>query len=207
MDIGTVKDFGQRIFDQYANEEEAKKKFLFAKALQNNSQLNGDVHQAFFSVVNDVCSKDNHLDQKCAFRKTLIENIKNMVMWQEYFKRNTDVDGKVIFKYLKGDQDEIRFEEFEKQSAYFQLYSEALYTLIQSVLNRFYDEEIENNYSIILAKTYRLYYQHLFDSITAQSRGTSAIDTDMLEKLKDLFIKVEEPALRGEELVYDINSI
>ncbi|MCH6580672.1 MAG: hypothetical protein IH802_09990 [Nitrospinae bacterium] len=62
--------------------------------------------------------------------------------------------------------------------AYFQLYSEALYSLMQGVLNRFYDEVFENNYSTMLTRIWRTYFEHYFKFIVAKSQGREFLGRD-----------------------------
>ena len=63
-------------------------------------------------------------------------------------------NSQAIYSVLKYSCQGVDQDEFEKQSAYFQLYSEAMYSLMQSILNRYYDESIENNYSVMLVKVW-----------------------------------------------------
>ena len=203
MDYKTVTEFSESLFQKYSTEEPMKDKFLFAKALQNNSRFYDDVKADFFDQVNHICRLENHHIQKCSFRKVLLTNIKNMIMWQEYFKKNAPGEGRLIYSFLQDSTKNTSFENFEKQSAYFQLYSEALYSLFQCVLNRFYDQIIENSYSVILLTVFRLYYQKMFESILCHQRGEIFEEMDELLQLKELIEKIEEPALKGDERAYD----
>ena len=205
MDSQSVLDYSKKIFDHYSTEEEARERFLFAKALQNNDHLREDVKREFFARVEVVCDDDNHRKQKQAFRKMLLENIKNMVMWQEYFKR--EKDSQAIYSVLKDSFKGVDQDEFEKQLAYFQLYSEAMYSLLQSILNRYYDESIENNYSVMLVKAWRVYFEQYFNSIVAKVQGTEFTGSEPLAKLQEILKKVEASTLEGDDLVYDLSSI
>ena len=207
MDYQDVLDYSQDLFKHYATEEKAREKFLFAKALHNNKWFYKDVEQEFITRVKAICGDEDHQFQKLAFRKVLLDNIKNMVMWQEFFKRDSEEDSKLIFSFMKDSFKKMTHEEFEKQSAYFQLYSEALYSMVQCILNRFYDEAIENSYSVMLTKVWRLYYEQYYNSILAKIRGTEFPGAESLSKLNTLLEKVEASALKGDELVYDIDKI
>ncbi len=207
MDSESVLEYSQNLLKHYATEEEARERFLFAKALYNNEWFYKDVEQEFFVRVKAICGDDNHQSQKLAFRKVLLDNIKNMVMWQEFFKRDSEEDSKQIFSFMKESFKKMTHEEFEKQSAYFQLYSEALYSLVQCILNRFYDEAIENNYSVMLTKVWRLYFEQYYNSILAKINGTEFSGGEALSQLNAVLEKVEASTLKGEELVYDIDKI
>jgi hypothetical protein len=207
MDSQGVLDYSKGVFTHYSTGEEAREKFLFAKALQNNEQLCEDVKREFFARVEEVCGDDNHQQQKRAFRKTLLENIKNMVMWQEYFKREAGEESQMIYSFLKTSFKDISHDEFERQSAYFQLYSEAMYSMLQSILNRYYDESIDNNYSVMLVKVWRVYFEHYFNSIVSKAQGKEFPDDGSQAKLNEMLKKVEASALQGDDLVYDLNSI
>jgi len=207
MDFKSVLDYSQELFKHYATEEKAREQFLFAKALHNNEWFYKDVEQEFFTRVKAICGDDNHQSQKLAFRKVLLDSIKNMVMWQEFFKRDSTEDSKQIFSFMKDSFKGMTHEEFEKQSAYFQLYSEAMYSLVQCILNRFYDEAIENNYSVMLTKVWRLYYEQYFKSILAKINGTEFLGGESMSQLNTVVGKVEGSALNGDELVYDLEKI
>ena len=158
-----------------------------------------------FRTGRGVCDNENHRKQKQAFRKMILENIKNMVMWQEYFKRGKD--SQAIYSVLKDSFKGVDQDEFEKQSAYFQFYSEAMYSLLQSILNRYYDESIENNYSVMLVKVWRIYFNQYYNSVVAKVQGTEFMGSGTLAQLKEILKKVEASALQGEDLVYDLSSI
>jgi len=207
MDTQSVIDYSKELFDHYSTEEQAREKFLFAKALQNNDQLCADVKREFFMRIEAICSDANHQKQKLAFRKELLGNIKNMVMWQEYFKMDIEEDSQVIYSFLKESFNDIDREEFEKQLAYFQLYSEAMYSLLQSILNRYYDEAITNNYSLMLTKIWRVYFEHYFNSIVAKAQGKEFLGGESLVKLNEISQKVEASALQGDDLVYDLSQL
>ena len=207
MDSKDVLDYSKQLFDHYSTEKEPREKFLFAKALQSNEQLHEDVKRDFFARVELICDDENHREQKLAFRKILLENIKNMVMWQEFFKRESEEESKLIYSFLKESFQNVSHDEFEKQSAYFQLYSEALYSLTQSVLNRYYDEVIENNYSTMLTKAWRIYFENYFNSILAKVQGKEYSDEGSLVKLNQVLKKVEAAALQGEDLAYNMDGI
>jgi len=206
MEEGSVKNYGEEMFQKFTTEEKVREQYLFAKALHNNEQLRGDVERDFHAKLNEICGQENHQQQKIEFRRVLIENIRNMIMWQEYFKRDSNEESEAIFTFLNPEGPDLDFNQFEKQSAYFQLYSEALFSLYQCILNKFYDEVIENNYSAMLTQTYRVYYKNLFDSIMAQTQGKAHPASEMIGQLKEVFAKVEEPALRGEERVYKMEA-
>lgn len=206
MDTESVLEYGQHLFKHYSTDQEAREQFLFAKALHNNDQLNEDVKNQFFTVLKGVCSDDNHQAQKLAFRKTLLDSIKNMVMWQEFFKKDSDDESQLIFSVMKEAFDEMTHDEFEKQSAYFQLFSEAMYSMTQGILNRYYDEVLEDNYSVMLTKAWRIYFENYFNSILAKARGTEFEGGEALDKLKAVLGQVEADALKGEERTYDLNK-
>jgi len=207
MDSQGVLEFSKELFGHYATEEKPREKFLFAQALQNNDKFHDDVKREFLAKVDKICSTENHQKQKRAFRKALLENIKNMVMWKEFFKREGTAESQMIFSVMKKSLESMSFEEFEKQMAYFQLYSEALYSLMQGVLNRFYDEVFENNYSTMLAQIWRRYFEHYFNCIVAQSQGTEFPGRDFLAQLNTILEKVEASALKGDELTYDMDNL
>ncbi len=207
MDSQSILEYSRELFGHYSTGKEAREKFLFAKALQNNKRFHEDVKREFFAKVENICGEDNHQKQKLAFRKVLLENIKHMVMWQEFFKRESEEDSRIIFSFLKDSFKEMTHEEFEKQSAYFQLYSEALYSLTQCILNRFYDEEFEDNYSIMLTKVRRIYFEQYFNFIVAKSRGVEYPGGESLAQLNAILEKVEASALNGEDLKYDVDKI
>ena len=207
MDSQSVIEYIKGVFTHYSTGEEAREKFLFSKALQNNDQLCEDVKRGFLGRVEAVCGDDNHQSQKRAFRKTLLENIQNMVMWQEYFKRNEGDDSKMIYSFLKASFKNIGHDEFEKQMAYFQLYSEAMYSMFQSILNRYYDESIENNYSAMLVKVWRIYFEQYFNYIVAKVRGKEFPGAEPLAKINEILQQVEASALKGDDLVYDLSGM
>ena len=207
MDSQGVLEYSKDLFGHYATEEEPREKFLFAKALQNNDKFHDDVKREFLAKVEKNCSTEDHQEQKRVFRKSLLENIKNMVMWQEFFKREGTDESQMIFSVMKNSLESMSFEEFEKQMAYFQLYSEALYSLTQCVLNHFYDEVFENNYATMLTKVWRTYFEHYFNCIVAQSQGTEFPGRDSLAKLNTILEKVEVSALKGDELTYDMDNL
>lgn len=207
MDSQNVLDFCNKLFAHYANEKEAREKYFFAKALQNNEQFREDVRREIFSKVEAICSGQDHREQKLAFRKMLLENIKNMAMWQEFLKREGTEESQLIFSFLKDSFKGMNFEEFEKQTAYFQLYSEAQYSILQGILNRFYDEVFENNYSAMLTKVWRMYYEQYFNFIVAQARGDKFHGEESMERLNTILKKVEASALDGEDRVYDMDKI
>lgn len=202
-----VLDFSKELFTHYSTGEEARDKFLFAKALQNNGQFREDVSRDFFSKVEEVCSGQDHREQKLAFRKMLIENIKNMVMWQEFFKKEGTEEAQLIFSILKDSFKAESLDEFEKQMAYFQLYSEAHYSLLQAILNRFYDEVFENNYSAMLTRVWRTYFELYFNMIVAKARGKAFPAGESMAQLDTILDKVQASALNGEELVYDMDQL
>lgn len=203
----SVVDFSKELFTHYSTEEEAREKFLFAKALQNNEQFREEVKQEIFSKVEEVCGDEDHRKQKLAFRKALLEHIKNMVMWQEYFKKEGTEEAKLIFSFLKDSFKSVSHDEFEKQTAYFQLYSEAQYSLLQGILNRFYDEVFENNYSTMLTKVWRVYFGQYFDFIVAKAQGREFQNEDTMAQLNTVLEKVAAAALSGEDRVYDMDKI
>ena len=207
MDSQSVLDYGGELFVHYATEKEPREKFLFAKALQNNDKLCDDVKREFFARMDEICGTENHQEQKRAFRKSLLENMKNMMMWQEFFKREGTDESQMIFSVMKNSFESMSLEEFEKQTAYFQLYSEALYSLMQGVLNRFYDEVIENNYSTMLAQIWRKYFEHYFNFIVAKSQGTEFLGRESLTHLNTILEKVEASALKGDELTYNMDKL
>jgi len=207
MDSQSVLDFSKELFAHYSTGEEAREKFLFAKALQNNEQFREDVRREFFSKVEEMCGGQDHREQKLAFRKMLLDNIKNMVMWQEFFKREGTEEAQLIFSFWKDSFKGMDFEEFEKQTAYFQLYSEAQYSLLQGVLNRFYDEVFENNYSTMLTKVWRIYFEQYFNFIVAQAQGKEFQGEESMERLNTILKKVEAAALNGEDRVYDMDKL
>jgi len=206
MDTKSVLDYSQELFKLYSTSEESREKFLFSKALHNNEQFREEVKKEFFEKVESICGEDNHQEQKLAFRKTLMESIKNMVMWQEYFKRDSDEESKLIFSMMQDSFKEMTHDQFEKQSAYFQLFSEAIYSMIQSILNRYYDQVIENNYSVMLTKAWRIYFENYFTAILAKARGEVFDAAEALGKLKGVLEQVETDALKGEERVYDLSK-
>ena len=65
-----------------------------------------------------------------------------------------------------------------------------MYSLIQSILNRYYDESIENNYSVMLVKIWRVYFEQYFNSVVAKVQGTEFIGGEPLAKLKEILKKV-----------------
>ena len=130
-----------------------------------------------------------------------------MVMWQEFFKREGTDESQMIFSVLRDSFESMSFEEFEKQMAYFQLYSEALYYLTQRVLNRFYDEVFENNYSTMLTWIWRTYFEHYFKFIVAKSQGREFLGRDSLAQLNTILERVEASALKGEELAYNMDKL
>lgn len=207
MDSQSVLDYGRELFGHYSTEEEPRERFLFAKALQNNDKFHDDVKREFLAKVEEICGAENHQEQKRAFRKLLLENIKNMVMWQEFFKREGTDESQMIFSVLRDSFESMSFEEFEKQMAYFQLYSEALYYLTQRVLNRFYDEVFENNYSTMLTRIWRTYFEHYFKFIVAKSQGREFLGRDSLAQLNTILEKVEASALKGEDLAYNMDKL
>ena len=206
MEFEKVRDFGQELFDHYSKEKETGERFLFAKALQNNPQLCGEVQREFFFKLEEVCRRDNHQGQKLAFRGHLLDSIKNMIMWQEFFKREGSEEVQVIYSFLKDSFKTGSQDEFEKQVAYFQLYSEAQFSLLQGILNRFYDEVFENNYSAMLIKLWRLYYKYYFNFIVAKVQNQPYVQKDVLDQLTMVARQVENSAMDGEELTYNLEG-
>lgn len=206
MESKDVLDYSKELFKLYSTEEKAREQFMFAKALHNNQHFHDEVREEFFKNVEAICSEDNHQEQKLAFRKTLMENIKNMVMWQEFFKRDSQEDSKLIYSMMQESFKNLSHEDFEKQSAYFQLFSEAIYSMTQSILNRYYDQVIENNYSVMLIKAWRIYFENYFNSVIAKARGVEFDAAEALTKLKEVLSQVEGDALKGEERVYDLDK-
>ena len=205
MDSQTVVDFSAEVFRQFSTEPDLAEQFLFSKAMQKNNRLAAEVKKEFFERVNAVVAEEDHQQQKCAFRQVLIENIRNMVMWQEYFKIESAEDTGIVYSFLKTTCADLEFEAFEKQWAYYQLFSESMYSMLQAVLNEYYDETREGSYVTLLLYTYRKYYENFYASIVAQGKGEDDNTGELMEQLTAVTDQVEETALKGEEVKYDMS--
>ena len=77
---------------------------------------------------------------------------------------------------------------------------------IYLVKSSYYDEVLEDNYSVMLTKAWRIYFENYFNSILAKARGTEFEGGEALDKLKAVLGQVEADALKGEERTYDLNK-
>jgi len=168
--------------------------------------LAAEVKKEFIDRVNAVVSEEDHQQQKCAFRQALIENIRNMVMWQEYFKIESPENTQIIYSFFKTSCDDLEFDAFEKQWAYYQLFCESMYSMLQAVLNQYYDEVKESSYVTMLVYTYRKYYENFYESIVAQEKGEEDEAKEVMAQLVAVTDQVEEAALKGEEVKYDMSK-
>ncbi len=205
MDSQTVVDFSTEVFRQFTTEPELAEQFLFSKAMQKNDQLAAEVKKEFIDRVNAVVAEEDHQAQKCAFRQALIENIRNMAMWQEYFKIESPENTQIIYSFFKNSCDDIEFDAFEKQWAYYQLFCESMYSMLQAVLNQYYDEVKESSYVTMLVYAYRKYYENFYESIVAQEKGEEDEAKEVMAQLVAVTDQVEEAALKGEEVKYDMS--
>jgi hypothetical protein len=207
MEFNTVMAYSARLFHQYAASSALGTQHPFARALQENPDFYDDVKKEFFDRIAEVCVAKGHYGQKCALRKTLVTHIRNMVLWEEYFqKRSAEAERQLIYVYFKESWGNVPFTEFEKQTAYFQLYSTALYTLFRAVLERYYDQVIEKSYARLLVKSYRSYYQRLFESILYQIRGEPYLEMEIVLRLKDSITAIERLTFSGDEKAYDLSN-
>lgn len=205
MDSQTVVDFSTEVFRQFTTEPDLAEQFLFAKAMQKNHRLCAEVKKEFFEKVSAVVAGEDHQQQKCAFRQVLIENIRNMVMWQEYFKIESAEDTEIVYSFLKATCDDLEFESFEKQWGYYQLFCESMFSMFQAVLNQYYDETQEDSYVTLLVYAYQKYYENFYKSIIAQGKDEEDDTQELMEQLTAVTDQVEETALKGEEVKYDMS--
>ena len=205
MEFNTVMAYSARLFHQFAAGSAIASQYEFARALQENPEFYEDVRKEFLDRIAEVCTAKDHYAQKCALRKTLVTHIRNMVLWEEYFhKKGPETERQLIYVYFKESWGNVPFTEFEQQTAYFQLYSAALYTLFRTVLERYYDQVIEKSYARLLVKSYRTYYQRLFESILCQIRGEAYQEMEIVRRLKDSIAAIERLTFSGDEQAYDL---
>ncbi|CCQ89836.1 hypothetical protein NITGR_170093 [Nitrospina gracilis 3/211] len=207
MDYDTVMAYSARLFHQYASSRALTHQYAFARALQENSEFYEDVRREFLDTLGRICAGKDHYAQKCALREVLMGHARNRVMWEEFFqKRWLDTERQLIYVYFKDAWGNVPFGEFQQKTAYFQLYSAALQTLFQAVLDRYYDQVIKNSYAPLLLKSYRSYYRKLFESILCHSRGEPYPNMDDVHRLKNFISGIEKPALSGDERAYDLTE-
>jgi len=207
MEFNTVMSYSARLFHQYSASSALAEQYPFALALQENPDFHEDVKKEFLDRISEICGAKDHYAQKCALRKKLVTHIRNMVLWEEYFqKRGPDAERQLIYVYFKESWGNVPFAEFEKQTAYFQLYSTALYTLFRAVLERYYDQVIEKSYARLLVKSYRSYYQRMFESILCQSRGEPYGQMEIVLRLKESITAIERLTFSGDEQAYDLSN-
>lgn len=208
MEFNTVMAYSARLFHQYAASTALAAQHPFARELQENEEFYKDIKKEFFDCIAEICTAKGHYAQKCALRKTLVTHIRNMVLWEEYFrKRNAEAERQLIYVYFKEAWGNVPFKEFEQQTAYFQMYSTALYTLFRAVLERYYDQVIEKSYARLLVKSYRTYYQRMFDSILCQIRGESYREIELVLHLKESIRAIERLTFSGDEKAYDLTPL